>query len=165
MNRTTLLIPLVALVAALTAVAADVVLIQAESTVEGTGAEVLADDSALGGSYTMSNREWKPVFKLAMPTGADSYTVWIRARGVALQLKAAETGSCEQKGVKWNWKPSATWAWKSYGTYPASDLGAEITIIRGQEAADDAGLDAVIIASDPGFDPTVDGAVDGLSEQ
>ncbi len=166
MKTTTLLTPLLALATTFTLLADDgLTLIQAESPANTAGAEILADGDALEGSYTMSDKDYNPLFQMATPTGADSYTIWIRARGVGLQLKTAETVGGKQKGVKWSWKPGTTWTWKSYGTYPAAELGAEITIIRGREPSDDAGLDAVIISSDPGFDPTVAGAVEGLSEQ
>ena len=165
-TTTTLLSPLLALATSFTLWADDgLTLVQSESTADATGAKVLADGDALEGSYTMSDKDYNPLFKAAMPTGAESYTVWIRARGVGLQLKASESIGGKQKGIKWSWKPGTTWTWKSYGTYPAAELGAEITIIRGREPSDDAGLDAVIISDDPGFDPTVEGAVESLSEQ
>jgi hypothetical protein len=167
MKKSTLLTPFLALVTALTAIGADeaTLLIQAESTADDIGATVMADGDALEGSYAMNDRDYNPVFKMDTPTGAESYTIWIRARGTGLQLKAAPEAGQSQKELKWIWKPGKTWTWKSYGTFPAADLGAQIVIIRGKEPADDAGLDAVIITSDPGFDPTVDGAVEGLSDQ
>ncbi len=165
MKKITLATSIIALATTFTLLADDPLLIQAESTTDNTGAKVLADGDAIEGSYTMSDKKYNPLFKMAMPTGAESYTIWIRARGVGLQLKSSETVGAKQKGIKWSWKPGTTWTWKSYGAHPAADLGAEITIIRGGEPADDAGLDAVIISSDPGFDPTVGGAVEGLTAQ
>jgi hypothetical protein len=167
MKNSKLLTPVVALLTAFTSLAADEdpMLIQAESSADDLGAEVLSDGDALQGSYAMNSRDYNPVFKMETPSGAESYTIWIRARGTGLQLKAAPEAGGSQKELKWIWKPGKTWTWKSFGTFPAADLGAQIVIIRGKEPADDAGLDAVIISSDPGFDPTVDGAVEGLSDE
>ncbi len=138
-------------------------LIQAETTAETTGAKVHEDAEALGGSYTMHPKDFNPVFKLETPSGAAEYTIWIRARGTGLQLKAEPAGGGSQAELKWIWKPGDDWTWKSFGTFPAEKLGGSIVIIRGKDPAENAGLDAVVLSPDPAFDPSVGGALDGLS--
>ena len=105
------------------------------------------------------------MFKMATPTGAPEYTVWMRARGVALQLKAAPEINGKQREVKWVWKPGDDWTWKSFGRYPVEQLGAEVVIIRGKDPIEIAGLDAIIFAPDAEFDPTLAGAAEELAEQ
>ncbi len=141
------------------------IFVEAESTVGSTGAKSMEDGDAFGRAYTMHPKEYNPVFKMPTPTDAPEYTVWIRARGVALQLKAAPTPGASQKEVKWIWKPGDDWTWKSYGRYPVADLGAEVVIIRGKDPIEIAGLDAVIFAPDAEFDPNVAGAAEELSDQ
>ncbi len=84
---------------------------------------------------------------------------------MATQLEAAPTPGASQKELKWIWKPGDDWAWKSNGRYPVADLGAEIVIIRGNDALEIAGLDAVILAPNADFDPNLAGAAEELSEQ
>ncbi len=141
------------------------IFVEAESTADTTGAKVLEDGAAFGTSYTMHPKEYNPVFKMATPTDAPEYTVWMRGRGVALQLKAAPTPGASQKELKWVWKPGDDWTWKSFGRFTAEQLGSEIVIIRGKDPIEIAGLDAVILAPDAEFDPTLAGAAEELSEQ
>lgn len=141
-------------------------LIQAEATAETTGAKVYEDAKALGGSYTMHPKDFNPVFKVETPSGATEYTIWVRARGVGLQLKAAPSSDGgSQEELKWIWKIGDDWGWKSFGKFPVDKLGASIVIIRGKNPKENAGLDAVILSSNPAFDPTKDGALDGLSDK
>ena len=141
------------------------IFVEAESTVNQTGAKVLEDGDAFGNAYTMHPMEYNPVFKMTTPGDAPEYTVWMRGRGVALQLKSAPAPGASQKEVKWVWKPGDDWTWKSFGRYSVEQLGAEIVIIRGKDPIEIAGLDAVIFAPDAEFDPTLAGAADELAEQ
>lgn len=141
-------------------------LMQAEATAQTTGAKVYNDADALGGSYTMHPKDFNPVFKLETPGGATGeYTIWVRARGVGLQLKAESSEGGPQEELKWIWKTGNDWTWTSFGRFPTEKFGRRIVIIRGKNPSDNAGLDAVILSSDPAFDPTKAGALDELSEQ
>lgn len=106
--------------------------------------KVVPDESALGGAYVASDRQWQPLFNHALPEDFTRGSVWVRFRGVPVQLKGVlETGT--QTELRWSFTPPADWQWRNLGTYNRSQLGERILVIRGSGDEPNAGLDAVAL--------------------
>ena len=125
-------------------------LVEAEAMPQGT---VKADPEASGGKYVGRDGAYQPLLIGDMPTGAgDSFVLWARLRGVAVQLKgiAADGGQHE---FGWVWDKPAQWKWVSFGRHTRSELGTKILLLQGPDAQSDAGLDAVVFAAEDTFSP------------
>ena len=126
------------------------VVVEAETAAQG---EVHADKTARKGKFVSRNGAYQPIFTAAVPalTGPE-ITVWARYRGVSLQLKSLGADGVQTER-QWVYETPKTFHWRSLGRYKREGLGAKVLIIRGPNAADDAGLDAVCFASAADFDP------------
>ncbi len=110
------------------------------------------DDPALGGEFVTHKEAYNPIFSSNLSeVGGDPIIVWARVKGMAIQLKGV-TGE-SQKEFEWNWDASDTWKWVRVGQHTREEFGDGILIIRGPDAAEGAGLDAVILTSEPSIDP------------
>jgi len=115
-------------------------------------AEVKSDETASGGQYVTQPKAYLPLMKIPIPEEGEYYNVWIRVRGYGVCVKSiAEDKS--QTELKWLYRVPATWTWMSFGNFPREKLQKEILIIRGPGDDAAAGLDAVILAPEPAFDP------------
>jgi lysophospholipase L1-like esterase len=127
-------------------------LFEAES-IPGAGDAVRQDASARGGAYATNPRPWNPVVKADIPaelTG-QSITVWARVRGGPFQLKGTPGG--KQADLKWHYAKPADWEWVSFGAHSRAQLGDALLIIRADKLDDNGGIDALVLASSPAFDP------------
>ena len=124
--------------------ASDSVVIEAETAAQGT---VQPDKAARGGKFVSREGDYQPIFMADLPalTGPE-ITVWVRYRGVGLQLKSIG-GDGRQTERQWLYDAPKTFQWRSLGRYKREDIGAKILIIRGPNAANGAGLDAVCFAA------------------
>lgn len=126
------------------------VLIEAEAAPRG---EVKKDAAASGGSYVSVEGDYQPVFAAPVPAdGADELTVWVRHKGVPLQLKGVKAG--KQFALRWAYPRPEAFTWTSLGRHRRSALGESIVIIRGKGG--EGGVDAVVFAGDRAFDPVRD---------
>jgi len=131
---------------------ADPMVIEPEDKPYNGDVQVEPEEGTMGGSYVRTEKAYGPLFSLEVPEGKEPLTIWVRARGQALCLKAvAEDNS--QTELKWLFKMPEVWTWRSFGTFDRADLKFRIAIIRNPQGTEDAGLDAVILSSDPSFDP------------
>lgn len=110
------------------------------------------DDDALGGEYVFHMSEYHPLFFSSMDVvDGDPVIVWARLRGMGVQAKAIRGDSQEE--LNWNWESPASWKWVKLGEYARETMGDGILLIRGPNASEGAGLDAVILTSDGNFLP------------
>ena len=72
-----------------------------EAEVAPSGA-VKADPNASGGKYVAQNGAYQPMIVTALPADGDSFTVWARVRGVALQLKGIYADGSQHE-LNWEW--------------------------------------------------------------
>ena len=128
------------------------VVVEAETAPQG---RVQADKTAREGKFVSRDGDYQPIFTADLPpqTGPE-ITFWARYRGVGLQLKSVG-GDGKQTDRQWLYEAPKTFQWKAFGRYKREEIGAKILIIRGPNAAADAGLDAVCFASDAAFDPNL----------
>ena len=125
-------------------------LVEAEAVPQGT---VKPDPEASGGKYVGRDGAYQPLLISDMPPGAgDSFVLWARLRGAAVQLKGvAADGTQHEFG--WAWDKPAQWKWVSFGRHTRTELGAKILLMQGPDARSDAGLDAVVFAAEDTFSP------------
>jgi|GEM_PF-5234998 len=112
------------------------------------------DDTAWDGEYASHNKEYNPIF--IAPTSdiqGDRIHIWARMRGYAVQVKAGMKGGAQVE-LGWTWDKPAEWKWLKLGSYDQEQLGESVIIIRGPDAAPNAGIDAVLLTSDPALDPS-----------
>ena len=126
------------------------VLIEAETVGSGT---IAADRTASGGKYVHRDGDYQPVLFADVPQHpGESLTVWVRYRGVGLQLKGVGADD-KQTEIQWLYDAPKKFTWASFGTFPPSQLGSKIVIIRAPGGGEDSGVDAVVFAADKAFDP------------
>jgi Glycosyl hydrolases family 39 len=125
-------------------------LVEAETAPFGP---VITDSSASGGKYVTSQQAYQPLASAPLPPGVDeSVTVWVRYRGVAVQLKGvAADGS--QKELNWLWDKPSTFRWASFGAHSRAELGNKILVIGGPDPLSPSGVDALVVTTDPDFNP------------
>ncbi len=124
-------------------------LMEAEASASGT---VKADPDASGGKYVAQEGAYQPLILTTLPPSGDSFVVWARVRGVAVQLKGiAADGS--QHDLNWVWDKPQEWQWVSFGRHTRAEMGAKFLLMRAPDAAPEAGLDAVVLATEDSFTP------------
>ncbi|MGA7952679.1 MAG: hypothetical protein WCA07_04075 [Gloeobacterales cyanobacterium] len=124
--------------------------VEAETNPEGP---VITDSSASGGKYVTSEKAYQPLVSAPLPSGVkEPIIVWVRYRGVAVQLKGiAADGS--QKELNWLWDRPSTFQWASFGAHSPTELGNKILVIGGPNRLEKSGVDAVVMTTDPDFNP------------
>lgn len=131
-----------------------IILLEAEDqAVNKASVRRVDDPAASGGRFVVSGADYNPLFAAdnpAIETTRLSY--WVRVRGVSVQLKSAAADGTQTE-LKWSWEKSDEWKWVHLGTYDRAQLGVGFIIIRGPSPRAGAGLDAVIISTDPDFKP------------
>jgi hypothetical protein len=114
---------------------------------------ISAAADASGGSYVNNPSSYNPLFTGDWPAEeAERLTIWARVRRHAIQLKTTSEDG-KQTEFSWNWSRPAEWRWVNLGTHERAKLGVGFLIIRGADAPEGAGLDAVIVTNDPNFRP------------
>jgi len=117
------------------------------------------DNTAWGGEYASNSKPYNPIFigDIATVTG-DPIIVWARIRGFAVQIKGiADSGN--QTELSWNWEKPKDWKWVKLGSFTRAQLGKSVLIIRGPDADTNAGINLVLLTTDPNLNP------DGMSEK
>lgn len=135
--------PILPLLLAACACAADPLLVEAESS-PGGDARTVAVADALGGKAVEQDKAWNPLFSHTIPAGTPRFTVWARHRNGPVQLKSLLTAGGQAEGG-WSWTSSPAWTWARIGEVdPASISG--LIIIRGDAAGGPATqLDQVVL--------------------
>ena len=88
-----------------------------------------------------------------LPSSAKApFIVWVRYRGFAVQLKGVDSKGT-QNGLNWLWKRPSTFKWASFGAHTRTELGDKILVIRGPNSRAKSGIDAVVVTTDPNFNP------------
>ena len=128
------------------------ILYEAETGKWRGDAEVKSDEKAREGQYVTQPKAYLPLMRIPVPEQGDSFKVWVRVRGYGVCLKSIADDK-SQTELKWIYGVPATWTWVSFGNFPREKLQNEILIIRGPGDDASAGLDAVILAPAPDFDP------------
>jgi hypothetical protein len=127
-------------------------LVEAEATPSGL---VITDSSASGGKYVTNEKAYQPLVYAPLLSGVEEpIMVWVRYRGVAVQLKGiAVDGS--QKKLNWLWDRPSTFQWASFGAHSRAELGNKILVIGGPDRLEKSGVDALVVTTDPDFNPYV----------
>lgn len=125
-------------------------LVEAETDPPGP---VVTDSSASGGKYVTSQQAYQPLASAPLPSGVEEpIIVWVRYRGVAVQLKGmAADGS--QKELNWLWDRPSAFRWASFGAHSRAELGTKILVIGGPDQLSPSGVDALVVTTDPNFNP------------
>ena len=127
-------------------------LVEAEDSPKG---EVVSDPSASGGKYVKVNGDYQPVEFASLPKTGDSFVVWVRVKGTAVQLKGIGTDG-KQKELNWIYDTPADFTWESFGRHTRDELGTQALIIRGPDPKTAASMDCLIFSQDDSFDPKKD---------
>ncbi len=125
-------------------------LIEAEVNPVAGDLKIVEDVAASGGKAVSMPRDWNPLLKAKLPAG-DAFSLWIRYRGGAVQLKGTPGGA--QKELKWLWDKPQTFEWKSFGRFNRAALGEEILVIRGGDGGSGPLVDALWITTDENAQP------------
>ena len=131
--------------------AADYTLVEASTSPTG---QVVSDPEAYGGSYVQQTSAWQPMIVSPVPASGDSWVIWARIKDVNVQLKAVAADGT-QNALNWEWAQPDDWTWVSLGRHTRAELGPKILLMRGPNAGQSPGLDAVLFANDDSFDPNV----------
>ena len=124
--------------------------VEAETNPEGP---VITDSSASGGKYVTSEKAYEPLVSAPLPSGVkEPIIVWVRYRGVAVQLKGI-TADGSQKELNWLWDRPSAFRWASFGAHSLTELGNKILVIGGPKRRENSGVDAVVLTTDPDFKP------------
>lgn len=143
----------VVILASFSASAEEPLPIQAETGELPNGAKIERDAKALGGEYVSQAQDYHPIFTQPVPNTGDTFTIWARGRGHGICLKS-KSAEGTQRELKWLFRwPAEEWTWRCFGTYRRDELGDAILFIRQPNAEVGAGLDAVIISSNPAYLP------------
>ncbi len=125
-------------------------LIQGESISSGNVAE---DKRAIGGRYAHQKGDYQPIIIVNTPSNlGDPLIVWVHYRGVGVQLKGIQADG-SQKELQWLYESPRRFTWASFGTYQRSQISGGIVIIRAPGGNVECGIDAVVFAAEPNFDP------------
>ncbi len=125
-------------------------LVEAETVPPGP---VITDSSASGGKYVASQQAYQPLASAPLPSGVEEpIIVWVRYRGVAVQLKGIATDG-SQKELNWLWDRPSAFRWASFGAHSRAELGSKILVIGGPDRLSSPGVDALIVTTDPDFNP------------
>ncbi len=111
------------------------------------------DASASGGKYVTGEKAYHPLVSAPLPSGVEEpITVWVRYRGVAVQLKGVKADGSQEE-LNWLWDRPSTFRWASFGAHSRSELGNKILVIAGPDRLAKSGVDAVVVTADPDFNP------------
>ena len=125
-------------------------LIEAETAAQGT---VVADKAASGGKYVHREGDYQPLILTDVPSKlGDSLTVWVRYRGVGIQLKGVDSEG-KQKELQWLYDSPRKFTWASFGAFQRSQLGSKILLICAPGGGGNSGVDAVLFSGEKDFDP------------
>jgi hypothetical protein len=106
--------------------------------------------------------DYKPLLHVSLPPQGDPLSVWVRHRGLALQMKSVAPDGSQQE-FPWNWnRHEDAFAWRLVGTYSRAALGAKVLFIHAPNAPDTAGLDAFVITGDPAVRPDGSAPLPGM---
>ncbi|HEY3333517.1 MAG TPA: hypothetical protein VGK19_26025 [Capsulimonadaceae bacterium] len=125
------------------------VLVEGEN---GAGVTAAASDGAVGGKVATAIGGYQEVGGYDVPLGASTWTVWVRYRGSALQLKSVDAAG-KRTELNWSWAKPTKLTWVSFGPHPASELGSKIALMRGPADGSPCEVDEVLFARDAAFDP------------
>lgn len=117
---------------------------------------------AVDGRALYQPADYKPLLHASLPDEGDPLSVWVRYRGLALQMKSvAEDGA--QHEFPWNWsRQDEGFGWRLVGTYSRAALGQKILFIHAPNPPAHAGLDAVVITGDPSVRPNGSAPLPGM---
>lgn len=128
------------------------VFVEAED--ERANGDVIVRDQpgCFGGSYATTGRDWNPVFSCNVPEESGNYRIFVRARGYNMILKAMDEAGAQHQ-LKAVFQVPATWSWIDFGSFSREQLRRNLWLIRSAGGSQDAGIDAVILTTDPEFHP------------
>jgi hypothetical protein len=125
------------------------------------GLETVPDPAALGGRYLKAPTGYRPAVFAGLPTEGDPVLVWVRYRALALQMKILEGG--KQQETPWNWDTKdKAFGWRAIGPYSRELLGDGILFIAAPTDDPRAGIDAVVVTTDPAFRPDGSAPLPGM---
>jgi Glycosyl hydrolases family 39 len=123
-----------------------------EAEVNPLGA-VITDSSASGGKYVTSEKAYQPLVSAPLLSGIEEpVTVWVRYRGVSVQLKGISANG-SQRELNWIWDRPSIFRWASFGAHSRAELGNKILVIGAPDRLEKSGVDALVVTSDPDFNP------------
>ncbi|RRJ96150.1 alpha-L-arabinofuranosidase [Opitutaceae bacterium TAV4] len=112
------------------------------------------DPTAITGRYVGVTKAYQVLARAAVPSGGNTLHVWIRYRGLAIQMKTKPDGAAKMTEFPWNWtrNPSA-FAWRKAGTFERSQLGSTVIFQCDTKFDEKSGLDAIVITTDAAWTP------------
>jgi len=117
---------------------------------------------AVSGNAAIARKAYSPVAVVDLPPQGDPLSVWLRYRGLALQVKSIDAAGNKQD-FPWNWdRQEDGFAWRLVGTYSRATLGEKLQLIHDKKTTDESGLDAIVITGDPAVQPDGAEALPGM---
>lgn len=112
------------------------------------------DAAAITGRYAAADRDWLVVAQAPIPAEGDQFHIWIRYRGLALQMKTRLSGQTELTEFPWNWARHLDgFAWRHVGVFDRAELGPEVFFMTDPKHNATSGVDAVVITTDRRWAP------------
>lgn len=118
----------------------------------GRSVEIREDEAAYTGRHVSALKNYEVLATATLPAQGDVLQVWVRYRGLALQMKARVDG--KMKEFPWNWTRSPDrFTWRHVGAFPRADLGEGILFICDTNRAENSGVDALVVTADATWAP------------
>jgi hypothetical protein len=131
--------------------AAEPLCFQAETFLQ-SGAARMEDAACSDGAFARQVKgEYAPVIRVRIgeeDLGAGEFTVWVRRRGAAVQMKRVVGG--KQSEGKWLYAVEADFVWERLGRWSREALGQELLFITAGKSSSPVDMDAVVISADDG---------------
>ncbi|AHF91101.1 glycosyl hydrolase family 39 [Opitutaceae bacterium TAV5] len=119
---------------------------------EGRNVALREDSAAYTGRHVSPRRNYEILATASLPHGGDVLHVWVRYRGLALQMKARVEGKTVE--FPWNWTRNPDrFAWRHVGAFPREQLGEGVLFLCDTKREDNSGIDALVITADAAWAP------------
>lgn len=114
----------------------------------------LQDPDAITGRYAVADRDFLTVAQAPVPAEGEILHIWIRYRGLALQMKTRTDPNFRLDEFPWNWTRHPNgFAWRKVGSFPRAELGPEVFFVTDPKFAGNSGVDALVITADGTWSP------------
>lgn len=116
---------------------------------------VREDATAITGQYAGATKQYQILARLAVPAAGETLHVWVRYRGLALQMKTKPAGAAKMTETSWNWTRYANaFAWRKVGSFERAKLGPDVVLICDTKFDETSGIDAIVITADAAWTPS-----------
>lgn len=114
---------------------------------------MITDSSASGGKFVTREKAGNGLVLVPLSSSAKApFIVWVRYRGVAVELKGVDSKGTQSE-LNWLWDRPSTFRRASFGAHSLREIGNKILVIGGPNWPEKSGVDVVVMTADPDFNP------------